>query len=148
MQLADWLDEKFPELEDIEISYGEDKSVKIPYIARLLVAALLNKNSADCVFIIPQSEVMACLTVLLSALSNTKHDFAIYREDFAKHGLQTGQKVRLIPSNSIYEYAGFMSGVSPERFRLNLLGVNANNGCVSLPIEEVLRLFPTSRTTP
>lgn len=148
MQLADWLDEKLPELEDIEISYGEDNSVKIPYIARLLVAALLNKNGADCVFIIPQSEVMACLTALLSALSNTKHNFSIYREDFAKSGLQTGQRVRLIPSNTVYEYAGFMKGISPERFRLNLLGINSNNGCVSLPIEQVLRLFPTSRTTP
>ena len=148
MQLADWLDEKLPELEDIEISYGEDNSVKIPYIARLLVAAILNKNGADCVFIIPQSEVVACLTALLSALSNTKHNFSIYREDFAKNGLQTGERVRLIPSNTVYEYAGFMRGISPERFRLNLLGINANNGCVSLPIEEVLRLFPTSRTTP
>ncbi|GJL75951.1 DrmE family protein [Nitrosomonas sp.] len=148
MKLADWLNEKFPELKNIEISYGDDDSVKIPFIARLLVAAMLNKNGSDCVFIIPQSEVMASLTALLSALSNTKHNFPMYREDFAKHGLQIGQKVRLIPSNTIYEYAGFMSGVSPKMFRLNLLGANANNGCVSLPLEEVLRLFPTSRTTP
>lgn len=148
MKLADWLDEKFPELESIEISYGEHDSVQIPYIARLLVAALLNKNGSDCVFVIPQAEVVACLTSLISALSNTKQSFLECRENFAKNGLEQGQKVRLIPNNTIYEYAGYIEGYGKKFFRLNLLGSKANNGCISLPLEEILRLFPTSRVQP
>ena len=148
MKLADWLDEKFPELKNIEISYGEHGSVPLPYIARLLVAALLNKNGSDCVFVVPQAEAMACLAALFAALSNTRYNFLECREKFAKDGLKQGQKVRLTPNNTIYEYAGYMEGGGKKFFRLNLLGINANKGCVSLPLEGVLRLFPTSRTTP
>lgn len=146
MKLTDWLDEKFPELENIEISYGEEEPVPLPYIVRLLVAAFLNKNGSDCVFVIPQAEVMACLAALFSALSNTKHSFSECREEFAKNGLEHGQKVRLIPNNTIYKYAGYLEGGGKKFFRLNLLG--GKKGCVSLPLEEILRLFPTSRTTP
>ena len=149
MKLANWLDENFPEFENVEISYGDHDSVPLPYIARLLVAALLNKNGSDCVFVIPQAEVMACLTALFSALTNTKHNFLKWRDDFAKNGLKTGQRVRLLPNNTIYGYsANYLEAEGKKFLRLNLLGANENNGSTSLPLEEILRLFPTSRTRP
>ena len=155
--LDEWLNKKFPELRQIEIRYGDNETprlpythefetVQIPYFVRLLVAALLNKNGSDCVFVIPQAEIMACLTALISALSNTKHYFQLWREEFAKYGLKPDQRVRLIPSNTIYEYGGFWEGPGWKLIRLNTL--NANDADVSLPLEDTLRLFPTLRKIP
>ena len=157
MTLDEWLNKRFPELEQIEIRYGdndtphipyycEDEIVEIPYFVRLLVAAFLNKNGSDCVFVVPQAEVMACLTALISALSNTKHYFQLWREEFAKNGLTPGQRVRLIPSNTIYEYGKYFEGPGYKFIRLNTL--NANYADVSLPLGDSLRLFPTSRKVP
>jgi len=148
MKLADWLDEKFPEFESIEISYGDQDSVPIPYIARLLVSAFLNKNGSNCVFVIPQAKMLACLTALFSALANTKHNFFKWRDDFADNGLKLKQKVRLIPNNDIYEYGGYLEAHGKKFFRLNVLKTKANRGSTSLPLDEILRLFPTNKKRP
>lgn len=161
MALADEIDKKFPEFNELRIRYGEEQAVLPPHIFCLIAAAALNTEGPSCAFIIPQPEMVACFTSLLAALSDTKKHFVERREEFAMSGIQAGQNVQILPTGEVYEYDGIReyafrahphgkkSGPAPEaRFSLRLLGVNSNNGTISLPLSDVLRLLPTDRVQP
>lgn len=154
--LQDALNSRLPELEDFNILYHKEESIDLPYLIRLITCAATNHAGPNCAFIVPQPEMIACFTAMFTALLDTRQHFSEWQENFARHGLRAGQKVQILPRGEVYEYAGIKEFVvqngseqiTSTRFVLKLLSIRGNDGTVSVPISELLRLVPTERTRP
>ena len=148
MNLADKIDEEFPEFNDIRICYGEKESIRIPYVLRLIACMALNTKGPSCAIILPQPELVAYFASFLALISDTKRNFEERRDAFAHSGLQLGQNVQILPSGEVYQYGGVKKYSCGARFTLKLMGANSNNGTISLPLTDILRLQPTNRVRP
>jgi hypothetical protein len=73
-----------------------------------------------------------------------QHDFPWFVQAYARTALSRGERVRVRPSEFVYEYDGPWEDF-PTFFRLKLLGEVAWR---SFPLVDVLRLEPTDRVRP
>ena len=71
-------------------------------------------------------------------------DFPNLVERYARTALTRGQRVKVRPSDFVYEYEGVWEDF-PDFFRLKFLGEDASR---SFPLVDVLRLEPTDRVRP
>ncbi|MCW5749627.1 MAG: DrmE family protein [Alphaproteobacteria bacterium] len=84
------------------------------------------------------------IAAILAALVRLQHDFPNRVELYAQTALSRGQRVKVRPSDFVYEYEGPWKDF-PGFFRLKLLGEDAWR---SFPLVDVLRLEPTDRVQP
>jgi hypothetical protein len=121
----------------------------------VLLAAGQGSVPSACCFVYPRSTSVALAAAVVGALSRLRDAFPGLLEAYARRGFELGQRVRVLPKGHVYLF----DGVFDERpfFRLRVIDSRrkrwdrtlvSENTVRALPVEEILRLQPTDRTTP
>ena len=143
--LIDELRRRFPLFERIVGQFGDSTDdERIPWFFALLLAAASNLLPGACCFVLDKTLGTTAVAAVLLAFVRLQEDFPQLVESYASTALSKGQRVKVKPSNFVYEYDGLWDGY-PGRFRLKVLG---NEEYRSFPIADVLRLEPTDRVRP
>ena len=135
---------RFPLLREIMGQFGETTDVEgIPWFFAFFLAAA-QRETGPCCFVLDKTPGTTAIVSVILALSRLREEFPRLAEDYARTALAPGQRVMVKPSNHVYEYEGVWDEY-PEMFRLRVQGKRERR---SFPIEDVLRLEPTTRIRP
>lgn len=148
--LEEALLERFPLLTRLQIMEdGSPEAARLPCFLGLPLAAAASRSTDSVLLLVPEARRVGFLTTILLAFSRLKQDFPELVKGYARAGLKAGQRVQVLPTRHVYEYAGVVSGVE-HLFRLNIIGAEGRRtrAARSLPVAEALRLEPTDRKTP
>lgn len=136
---------RFPLFDRIVGRFGEDTPTeRIPWFFGFLLAAASKPGPGACCFVLDKTPGTTAIAAILAALVRLQHDFPSLVEHYARTALSPGQRVKVKPSDYVYEYEGLWEDF-PGFFRLKLLGEDAWR---SFPLVDVLRLEPTDRVRP
>jgi hypothetical protein len=119
---------------------------RLPRFLGLLLAAAESSAPEICLVLLPEIEAVGYLTAMLLALSRLQAEFPSLLHEYARRGLQVGQRVRVLPHGYVYGYAGVLGGYN-ESFKLDVLDAN-DKAWKTFPVAEILRLEPTERARP
>jgi hypothetical protein len=137
---------KFPLLENILFSSnGNYGSSQLPLIVPLLASMTDVKTESDICALIPAKKEIASFVSILVALSEVSQNFESRFREYVSSGFIEGDKVRVLPSGHVYEYAGLFEGHT-EFFKLREIGTIATSR--SFPINEIVRVEKTSSLRP
>lgn len=136
---------RFPLLDRMVGQFGEDaRSERIPWFFAFILAAVGKRGSGACCFVFDKTPGSAAIASILAGFVRLQRDFPTLVERYARTALEPGQRVKVRPSDYVYEYEGVWEDV-PDFFRLKILGEAAWR---SFPLVELLRLEPTDRIRP
>ena len=146
LELIGELRRRFPLIEQLVGKFGNDTPGEgIPWFFGLLLSAANKGEPGACCFVLEKSKGTTALAGVLLALVKLQEEFPELSKNYAQRALNRGQRVRVKPSNHVYEYDGIWDEY-PNLFRLKVLGNESSRR--SIPIKEVLRLEPTKRVRP
>lgn len=146
-ELIDEFRQRFPLLEKIVGKFGDEgPRERVPWFFGFLIAAANSPNPGGCCFVLDMSSGTTAIAALLTALSRLKAEFPSLVEDYARHTFTQGQRVRVLPSDAVFEYGGVWTEF-PGYFKLQLIGAETRS-FRSFPLADVLRLEPTDRLRP
>lgn len=139
------LRQRFPLFDGVDGWFAEDSpSERIPWFFSFVLAAAAKPGAGACCFVLDKTWGTTAIAAILSGLVRLQREFPDLVEHYARNALTRGQRVKVQPSEFVYEYEGVWEEY-PQFFRLKLLGEDAWR---SVPIEDVLRLEPTDRVQP
>ena len=136
---------RFPLFDRIVGHFGEDTpSERIPWFFGFILSAAGKPGSGACCFVLDKTPGTTAIASVLAGFMRLQNDFPSLVERYARTALERGQRVKVRPSDYVYEYEGIWEDV-PGFFRLKFLGENAWR---SFPLGDLLRLEPTDRVRP
>ena len=136
---------RFPLFDRIVGQFGKDTpSERIPWFFGFILAAAGKPGTGASCFVLDKTPGTTAIASVLAGFVRLQSDFPNLIERYARNALERGQRVRVRPSDYVYEYEGIWEGV-PGFFRLKFLGENAWR---SFPLGDLLRLEPTARVRP
>jgi hypothetical protein len=139
--------QRFPLVEKIAGQFGHAEArERIPWFYAFLLAAANYRKPGGYCFVLDVSLGTTAIAALLTALSRLKADFPRLVEDYARSAFTLGQRVRVLPSDAVFEYDGLWPEF-PGQFKLKLLGTETRS-YRSFPLADILRLEPTDRLRP
>lgn len=128
------------------ISLGSNGGSAPPHLLRLLVSTVLatEEGSPICI-VLPSAEGVASVVAILAALECLASDLPESRKEFLA-SLQPGQRVRLYPTEEVFEIGGVADGM----LRLNFIDAKSRRSNASwlMPVERAFRFEPTLRHRP
>ena len=146
LELIGELRRRFPLIERLVGRFGkETHEERIPWFFALLLSAAIKVDPGACCFVLDKTKGTTALAAVMLALVRLQDEFPELARNYAQTALHRGQRVRVKPSNHVYEYCGIWEG-EPNYFQLKVLGNETSRR--SFPIKEVLRLEPTKRVRP
>ena len=146
LELLGELRRRFPLLEQLVGRFGEDtQEERIPWFFALLLSAAMECVPGACCFVLDKTRATTATTAIVLAFIKLQNKFPALVKNYAKTALHRGQRVKVKPSDFVYEYDGPWEEF-PERFRLKVLGQDSSRR--SFPMAEVLRLEPSDRMRP
>lgn len=144
-ELIGELRRRFPLFERIVGRFGKNAPEEgIPWFFALLLSAATNRDPGACCFVLDRTRGTTAVAAVLLALVRLQEEFPDLIRNYAQTALHRGQRVRVKPSDYVYEYGGLWEGF-PGFFRLKVIGKKAFR---SFPVADVLRLEPTDRIRP
>ena len=136
---------RFPLCDRIVGQFGAESPVEpIPWFFGFILTAAARPEPGACCFVLDKTPGTTALAAILAALTRFQHDFGSWAESYARTALLRGQRVKVRPSNFVFEYDGLWE-TFPGLFKLRLLGEDA---WLSFPLADVLRLEPTDHVRP
>ena len=136
---------RFPLFDRIIGRFGEDApSEPIPWFFGFILAAAAKQGAGACCVVLDKTPGTTAIAAILAGLIRLQRDFPSLVERYARTALERGQRVKVRPSDFVYEYEGVWEDF-PDFFRLKFLGEDASR---SFPLGDVLRLEPTDRVRP
>ena len=136
---------RFPLIERLVGRFGKDtQEERIPWFFGILLSAAMKGGPGACCFVLEKTCGTTAVTAILLALARLQGDFPELVKHYARTALRKGQRVKVKPSNYVYEYEGLWEEF-PHLFRLKVLDEETKR---SFPVGEVLRLEPTDRVRP
>ena len=131
-------------------TYTVKRTRPIPHLIGLLLSiAESESDDRSCCLVLPESDSVTPMAAVALALVCLRRDFDKSARAYAERELKVGQSVRVLPSKHVYIYDGIFAdlprSLGSHLFRLRVLGTNDVR---SLPIDQVLRLEPTTRKRP
>ena len=145
MELIEEFRRRFPLLDRIVGHFGEDAlRERIPWFFGFILAAVGKPGSGACCFVLDKTSGTTAIASILAGFVRLQRDFPSLVERYARTALIYGQRVKVRPSDYVYEYEGVWED-EPGFFRLKFLGENAWR---SFPLIDLLRLEPTDRVRP
>lgn len=136
---------RFPLFDGVIGRFGEDMpSERIPWFFAFILSAAAKPGSGACCIVLEKTPGTAAIAAILSGLIQLQRDFSGLVERYARTAFKCGQRVKVRPSDFVYEYEGVWEDY-PDFFRLKILGENAWR---TFPLVDVLRLEPTNRVRP
>ena len=144
-KLINELRRRFPLFERAVGQFGKDTQEEpIPWFFALLLSAATKCDPGACCFVLDKTRGTTAVAAVLLALVRLQEDFPQLVKNYARIALRKGQRVKVKPSNYVYEYEGLWEEF-PHLFRLKVLDEETKR---SFPITEVLRIEPTDRVRP
>ena len=135
----------FPLLDRVIGRFGEDApSEPIPWFFGFILAAAAKPGAGACCVVLEKTPGTTAIAAILAGLIRLQRDFPSLIERYARTALERGQRVKVRPSDFVYEYEGVWEDF-PDFFRLKFLGEDASR---SFRLVDVLRLEPTDRVRP
>ncbi len=119
---------------------------RLPRFLGMLLAAAESSAPEICCILLPEIETVGYLTAMLLALSRLQGEFPSLLSEYARHGVQEGQHVRVLPHRYVYRYAGVLPGYQ-ESFKLEVLDAG-DKAWKTFPVSQILRLEPTEHAVP
>lgn len=139
------LSRRFPLLKHVRGRFGEtSRQEEIPLFFALLLAAATSDQRGMCCLVLDKTRGTAAIAAILLAFMRLQSNYPDLVRDYATNALRKGSRVRVKPSNFVYEYAGIWHQY-PYLFKLRVLDDDAYR---SFPLHEILRLEPTDRVLP
>jgi len=139
------LKERFPLLTNLVGKFGKDfPSERIPWVYGLLLSAATSHDRGACCLVLDKTPGTTAIAAVLLALITLQKEFPELAENYARTALSVGQRVKVKPSNHVYEYDGPWIE-HPGEFRLKVQGERSWR---SFPMSDVLRLELTDRFRP
>ena len=136
---------RFPLLDKIDGLFGKDVSrERIPWFFGFILAAAENPSPEACCFVFDKDTRTTALVSVLAALMRFKRKFPDFVKRYARTEFSPGDRVKVAPKGFVYEYDGLWEEF-PGKFRLKVLDKEERR---SFPLDDVLRLEPTSRMLP
>ena len=136
---------RFPLVDRVVGQFGENlPNERIPWFFGFILAAAANPGPGACCFVLDKTVGTTAIAAILSGLMRLERDFPTLVERYARTALEHGQRVKVKPSDFVFEYEGIWEN-SPRFFKLKFVGENAWR---SFPLNDVLRLEPTDRIRP
>ena len=144
-ELVDEFCRRFPLFDRIVGQFGEETpSERIPWFFGFILAAAAKPGTGACCVVFDKTAGTTAIAAILAGLMRLQCDFPSLVDSYARTALQRGQRVKVRPSDFVYEYGGVWEDF-PDFFRLKFLGEDASR---SFPLVDVLRLEPTDRVLP
>ena len=141
-ELTRELGQRFPLLEEVVGRFGETSGPEsVPQFYGLLLAAATSHRRGMCCLVLDKTRGTSAIAAILLAFMRLQDCYPTLVRDYARNALHKGSRVRVKPSNYVYEYTGIWRS-APHLFRLRVLNENAYR---SFPLHDVLRLEPTDR---
>ena len=145
-ELIGELRRRFPLIERLVGRFGKDAQEEdIPWFFALLLSAATKSEPGACCFVLDKTRGTTAIAAVLLALVRLQEEFPDLVRKYAQTALHHGQRVRVKPTDYVYEYDGVW-GEYTHLFRLKVLGEETTKR--SFPIVELLRLEPTDRVRP
>ena len=136
---------RFPLFDGVTGQFGEDApSERIPWFFGFILAAAAKPGAGACCVVLDKTPGTTAIAAFLAGLIRLQLDFPHLVERYARTALERGQRVKVRPSDFVYEYEGVWEDF-PDFFRLKFLGEDASRG---FRLVDVLRLEPTDRVRP
>ena len=136
---------RFPLFDRVIGRFGEDTSdERIPWFFGFILAAAAKPGAGACCVVLEKTPGTTAIAAILAGLMRLQSDFPSLVKRYARTALEHGQRVKVRPSDFVYEYEGVWEDF-PDFFRLKCLGEDAWR---SFPLVDVLRLEPTDRVRP
>ena len=144
-ELIAQLNTRFPLISELIGQFGMDSPTeRIPWFFAFLLSAATSQDRGACCFVLDKTLGTTAVIAVLLALKKLQEEFPEMAKKYAQSALSRGQRVKVNPSNYVYEYEGLWEEY-PGRFRLKILGERSYR---SFWMTEVLRLEPTDRLRP
>lgn len=138
---------RYPLLQEIIAGTQHDECWdQLPRFLGFLLAAAESPGPQTCCILLPETESIGYLAAVLLALSKLRDEFPDLLRDYARKGLEVGQRVRVLPDNCVYQYGGVLPGHG-DFFKLEVLDAR-DKAWKTFPVKEILRLEPTERSRP
>ena len=138
---------RYPLLAELVIgTRPRNRRDRLPRFLGMLVAAAESSAPEICCILLPEIETVGYLTATLLALSRLQAEFPSLVSDYARHGVEEGQRVRVLPTRHVYRYAGVLPGYH-ESFKLEVLNTG-DKAWKTFPVSQILRLEPTEHAFP
>lgn len=136
---------RFPLIEQVVGQFGNYMQVEpIPWFFALLLSAATKCVPGACCFVLDKTQGTTAVAAVLLALFRLQDEFPELVKNYAQTALHQGQRVRVKPSDYVYEYSGLWVEY-PDFFKLKVMGEDTYR---SFSIDEVLRIEPTDRVRP
>ena len=136
---------RFPLLDRIVGHFGEDALLeRIPWFFGFILAAAGKPGSGACCFVLDKTSGTTAIASIFAGFARLQRDFPSLAERYARTALKCGQRVKVRPSDYVYEYEGVWEDEA-GLFRLKFLGEKSWR---SFPLVDLLRLEPTDRIRP
>ena len=147
LELIGELRRRFPLFDRIVGQFGEDtQEERIPWVFGFFLAAAMRPNPGACCFVLDKTRGTTAIAAVLLALVKLQVDFPELLRNYALTALSPGQRVRVKPSDFVYEYGGLWEEYQHQFFSLRILEEKGSRR--TFPITELLRLEPTDRVRP
>ena len=111
-ELIDELRRRFPLFERAVGRFGEDtREERIPWFFALLLAAATKRGPGACCFVLDKTRGTAAAAAVLLALVRLQDEFPELVKNYAQTALHRGQRVKVKPSDYVYEYSGLWKDI-------------------------------------
>ncbi len=139
------LERRFPLLKSLYLHHGSGEREGLASFMGILLATMEGSRDSSFCFVFPRKAGIAPLSAVLYAIGRFACEFPMLAERYATASFAKGQRVKLIPGDKVFVFAGHFAGT--PFFRLELLD-DKRRSAFSVPISEILRIEPTTYKIP
>ena len=101
------LETRFPLISQLIGRFGvSSPTERIPWFFALLMSAAASQDRGACCFVLDKSFGTTATVAVLLALQKLQQDFPEMAKVYAKSALSQGQRVKVNPSDYVYQYEG------------------------------------------
>ena len=116
LELIDELRRRLPLFARIVGQFGENtQEERIPWVFGFFLAAAMRPNPGACCFVLDKTRGTTAIAAVLLALVKLQDDFPELLRNYALTALSPGQRVRVKPSDFVYEYGEPPSRIPKHR---------------------------------
>lgn len=141
------MERRYPLLAELVIGTQlASRRIRAPRFLGILLAAAESTAPEICCMSLPETEAVGYLTAMMLALSRLRAEFPSLLKEYARRGLEEGQRVRVLPHRYVYRYGGVLPGYD-DSFKLEALNAS-DKQWKTFPVNQILRLEPTEHGVP
>lgn len=142
------LESRFPLIGELLFTQSQNHQPEpLPPLIGLMTAMTDPAIPGDACVVLPSRDNVAAFTAVLAALSAAKEHFPKLYRQYIENGFEIGERVRVLPSEHVYEFGGIFTLGDGKFFRLRILN-DSSHGVRSFPIKDAVLLEKTTRSSP